>query len=135
VGRKRVSRKKADDGPPAHFENGRPAHGVRFATAADIEARERAPLTLEPGSVGDVPLWWGHPLEELDLSPWLLGRLTQWQRDFDENFDRSQDQWLSQDARERWKLEGDRLMIELRDAVPDVIEVASNLWPLEAPGH
>jgi hypothetical protein len=126
-----VSRKKRQDDGGAHFENGRPFRAARLADTDDIEARRRAPMRLMPDYAGDLPLRWGRPLEQVDLSPWLLDRLAQWQHDFDVNFDPYAGGWQSPEAREKWKQEAHGLVIELRTALPRDIELKVDLWPLE----
>jgi hypothetical protein len=86
---------------------------------------------LMPVDAGEIPLRWGRPLEDVDLSPWLLDRLAQWQHDFDANFDPFGGGWQSPEAREKWKWEADRLIIELRAVLPDDVELTVDLWPLE----
>ena len=120
---------KAEEPPIANLENGRPVRSVRRADAEAIEARERTPLRLMPECAADLPLW-GRSLEPLDLSPWLLDRLAQWQDDFDENFDPFNG-WKTPEAREKWRREADRLASELRAALPDEIQLEVDLWPLE----
>lgn len=126
-----VSRKKGQEHGGAHFEDGRPFRAARLADAGDMGERGRAPMRLMPDYAGDLPLRWGRPLDEVDLSPWLLDRLAQWQHDFDANFDRYAGGWQSPEAREKWKQEADRLVIELQAALPRDIELEVDLWPLE----
>ncbi len=86
-------------------------------------------LRLMPDYAANVPLW-GGDIDALDLSPWLLDRLAQWQDDFNANFDASTG-WSSSEARERWGELGARLAGELRRALPDGVTLEVDLWPLE----
>jgi hypothetical protein len=81
-----------------------------------------------PDYSADLPLW-GRDWEPLNLPPYLLDRLAQWQDDFDAHFD-SFGGWKSNDARYRWSREALRLETELREALPDDVELEVDFWPL-----
>jgi hypothetical protein len=92
------------------------------------ERLESGPLKLMPEYGIDLPLW-GRSLDSLDLSPYLLERLAQWQEDFEANFDPFSG-WKSTESRDRWSREAERLEVELRAALPAGDELVVDLWPL-----
>ncbi len=99
--------------------------------AAFQEAQRRArsgPLKLMPDYSAHLPLW-GRDVEPLNLPPYLLDRLAQWQDEFDANFDPFGG-WKSNEVRDRWSREALRLETELREALPDDVDLEVDFWPL-----
>ena len=84
-------------------------------------------VKLMPEYSVDIPLW-GH-WKHLDLSAALLGRLREWQDDFDISF-QPEAGWSSPTARQRWARNAEALEAQLRNEVGDRADVVVNLWPI-----
>lgn len=95
--------------------------------AAFLAAMAKYPVTVRPLVGERLPIEYPY-LESLDLSPWLVKRLEQWQVDFESNFDQIAG-WKLVEARDVWRREGSRLVDELRGVVPEGVEVEGHFTP------
>jgi hypothetical protein len=88
-------------------------------------------VELAPDYGAPLPLWgngFGNISWQLTkFSPGLLDRLSAWQQEFDDNFDRG---WRSAEIRDRWASEARELAADVRAELGTRAELVVGLWPL-----
>jgi hypothetical protein len=82
-----------------------------------------------PDYSADLPLR-GSVLSQLDLPARLLDELSDWQQDFDENFD-PHTGWTSEIIKSAWAKRAASLEMELRAEIKGKATLSVDLWPLE----